>query len=145
FLKKYSTYNAKSETAGTSSTFKSAVKEGRRCLIPITAFREFQHRNNGKLKVPFDIKHAGEDVMCLLGLYNDASYTILTTEAPAGSLMAEIHNSKLRQPCIVDRAFERDWLSPNLSEEDVKRFCEASHEVELVATTDYVEHQPTLF
>lgn len=38
--------------------------------------------------------------------------------------MSDIHNSKMRMPVILPREYEKDWLNPNLSENDVKALCE---------------------
>ena len=37
--------------------------------------------------------------------------------------MEKIHNSKKRMPVIIPREFERDWLNPDLSKDDVLALC----------------------
>ncbi len=119
FLKQYSTYNAKSETMYDLRTFSKAAKEGRRCLIPVTGFFEWMHV--GKEKVPHFIHHAQDRIFHIGGLYENGTYTILTTEA--NTRMAEIHNSKRRMPVIIPEGHERDWLNPHLTQEEVLALC----------------------
>lgn len=136
FLAKTPTFNSVSEEAHNRASFRDAWTKGRRCLIPVTSFREWQHRDvpgrKTPKKVPYDIAVPSETIFCLGGLYTDDTYTILTR--PANTLMAEIHNKKQRMPVIIALALEGDWLSPHLNEEDIKRFLGAAADVPLAAT-----------
>ena len=38
--------------------------------------------------------------------------------------MEKIHNSKKRIPVILPRAYEKDWLNPNLTKDDVFTLCQ---------------------
>jgi len=56
--------------------------------------------------------------------------------------MSQIHNSKKRMPVIVPKHYEKDWLNPNLTEDDIKAFCEpvedniiAAHPISRLITT----------
>lgn len=135
FLRKSPTFNAISEEAYEKRSFRTAMEAGRRCLIPVTSFFEWQHREKPGRKTPDKIPHRiwlkGEDIFCLGGIYEQGTYSILTR--PAQTLMAEIHNSKKRQPVIISKAFENDWLNPHLGKEDVLRFCDSIEEADLVA------------
>lgn len=135
FLAKTPTFNSVSEEAHNRRSFSDAWNKGRRCLIPATGFREWQHRaipgRKSVNKVPYDIGVVDQPIFCLGGLYTDDTYTILTR--PANTLMAEIHNSKQRMPVIIPLAYEGDWLSPHLQEADVRRFIDAAAEVPLEA------------
>ena len=135
FLKRSPTYNAISEEAYEKRSFKNAMAAGHRCLIPVTAFYEWQHRSvEGRKtpdKVPYRLTLKGEDIFCLAGIYEGDTYSILTR--PAQTLMAQIHNSKKRQPVIIPRAFEGDWLNAALEKEDVLRFCDSIEEADLEA------------
>lgn len=135
FLAKTPTYNSVGEEAHNRASFRDAWSKGRRCLIPVTGFREWQHRpvpgRKTPHKVAYDIAVADEEVFCLGGLYTDDTYTILTR--PANPVMAAIHNSKLRMPVIIARAYENDWLQPYLEGADVRRFMDAGEDVPLVA------------
>ncbi len=135
FLKRTPTFNAVSETIYAKRAFKSAAAAGRRCLIPVTSFFEWQHRTvEGRKtpdKVPYEIRQRDEPIFCLGGIHEGDTFSILTR--PAQSLMATIHNSRKRQPVIIPRAYKGDWLNPLLEEGDVHRFCEAREEADLVA------------
>ena len=85
----------------------------------------------GKKKIPYFIQLKEHPVFSIAGLYSrwvdrstDAryySYTVLTTEANA--MMSTIHNSKKRMPVILPREYEKDWLNPNLTKDDVLALC----------------------
>lgn len=124
FLKKYSTFNAKSEEIYEKRTFAKAAQEGRRCLIPVTGFFEWMHL--GKEKIPHYIRKRGGGIFHLGGIYEGDSYTILTTTA--NKRMAVIHNSKLRMPGIVPEGNERDWLNPLLTKDEVLDLCRPAPE-----------------
>lgn len=136
------TLNCISEEMFSKASFKDAAKEGKRCLIPATAF--FEHRWN-KLekpthKTPYLVKAKDQEIFSIAGLYSTwkdkksgteiASYTVLTTAA--NPQMAWLHNSKKRQPVIIKKEFERDWLNPNLTEDDVLELCKSMPEDFLV-------------
>lgn len=135
FLKRTPTFNAMSETIYEKRAFKAAATAGRRCLIPVTSFFEWQHRpvegRKTPAKVPFQITLNDHEIFCLGGIYDGDTYSILTR--PAQTLMASIHNSRKRQPVIIPKAYKGDWLNPALGEADVHRFCEMEEEADLVA------------
>jgi putative SOS response-associated peptidase YedK len=134
FLRKTPTFNAFSEYAYDKRSFKNTMESGRRCLIPVTAFFEWQQRNvpNRKTlkKVPYRIHLKDERIFCLGGIYENGTYSVLTRSAQ--TLMAEIHNSKKHQPVIIPRVFESDWLSASLNKQDVLHFCDSIEEHDLV-------------
>jgi putative SOS response-associated peptidase YedK len=123
FLGRFHTYNCVSEDAAAKNTWRKAVAEGRRCLVPITGF--YEHHWTGTkpkdLKIPYLIQMKNEPIFCLGGLWERDTYTIYTSAA--GPLMARIHNSKKRQVVIILREREADWLNPNLSTTDALAFC----------------------
>lgn len=135
FLAKTPTFNAISEEASSKPSFSEPWKNGQRCLIPVTHFREWQHipipGKKAVNKIPYDIASSTEPIFSLAGLFDGDTFTILTR--PANELMARIHNNRRRMPVIVPRAFEGDWLSPHLEHEDVMRFCRSLEGVELEA------------
>tara|TARA_R110001583_G_scaffold187206_1_gene348299 strand:+ start:3235 stop:3966 length:732 start_codon:yes stop_codon:yes gene_type:complete len=92
----------------------------KRCIIPVTGFFE-PHEYNNK-KYPIHIKHKDDAIIGLAGIYtvveNIVTYTILTKSA--SPLFAKIHNKKLRQPIILSKDVETDWLNTSLSENEVK-------------------------
>jgi putative SOS response-associated peptidase YedK len=127
-----STLNCISEEMYEKPSFRDAAKEGKRCLIPCTGFYEWKWMDEkGKIKIPHYIQLKNQPLFSIAGLYarwkdkdtqqNLYTYTVLTTEA--NEVMREIHNSKKRMPVIIPREYERDWLNPNLTKEDVLAFC----------------------
>ena len=61
------------------------------------------------------------------------SYTVLTTKA--NGMMSTIHNSKQRMPVILPREYEKDWLNPNLTKEDVLALCQPIDDSVMAAHT----------
>jgi putative SOS response-associated peptidase YedK len=127
-----STLNCISEEMFDKPAFRDAAKEGKRCLIPCTGFYEWKWMDEkGKEKRPHYVGLKDQEIFSLAGLYSRwkdrqketyyYSYTVLTTAA--NTLMSQIHNSKKRMPVIIRREYEKDWLNPNLTNEDVLAFC----------------------
>jgi putative SOS response-associated peptidase YedK len=125
------TLNCISEEMFEKASFKDVVKNNQRCLIPATSFFEWRWMDEkGKLKIPYNIG-LKENLFSIAGLYSRwkdpatgeyvYTYTVLTTEA--NGLMATIHNSKKRMPVIIPREYEKDWLNPNLTKDDVLALC----------------------
>jgi len=124
------TLNAISEEAFEKPSFRDSIRK-RRCLIPCTGFFEWRWGDSaGKVKYPYFI-HADEFLFSLAGIWSEwkdpesgeilGTYSVLTTTA--NPLMARIHNSKKRMPVILPKAYERDWLNPALTKDDVLAFC----------------------
>jgi putative SOS response-associated peptidase YedK len=113
------TYNAKSETVAEKPSFRGAMKNGHRCLIPVSGFFEWQHV--GKVKYPYFIHLKSDHFFRLAGIYENGTYSILTTGA--NPLMARIHNRKQRMPVILTEVDGEAWLDPTLSAADVKQLC----------------------
>jgi putative SOS response-associated peptidase YedK len=139
-----STLNCISEEMFEKPAFRDSAKEGKRCLIPCTGFYEWRWVDEkGKTKIPYYIYIKDQPLFSIGGLYskwkdrerdtNYYSYTVLTTKA--NKLMSEIHNSKLRMPVLIPREYEKDWLNPNLTDEDVLAFCQPLDDSKLAAYT----------
>src|SRR5690606_13773094 len=105
----------------------------KRCLIPCTGFFEWRWMDEkGKVKIPYFVHLKDQPLFSIEGLYSrwidrttegrSYSYTVLTSRA--NEMMSTIHNSKQRMPVILPREYEKDWLNPNLTEEDVLALCE---------------------
>jgi putative SOS response-associated peptidase YedK len=45
------------------------------------------------------------------------TFALVTTKS--NELMRKVHNSKLRQPCILTKELAEEWISPRLSEERI--------------------------
>ncbi len=117
---RYKTFNARSESVDSKPSFSKAFKS-KRCIIPVAGFFEWQHA--GGKKIPWYIYLADNQIMSLAGIYDNwvetdtgeefSTFSIITTDA--NDLMAEIHNSKLRMPVILDRKDEGRWISLSTS------------------------------
>lgn len=114
FVRKYATLNAKIETVKTKPAFRNSINN--RCLVPSSAFFEFQWTNPEKKnckKIEHRIRTVDGQPFAFAGLYNTwngmMTFTILTTQA--NGLMAEIHNSKERMPVILKKEDEQRYLA----------------------------------
>jgi putative SOS response-associated peptidase YedK len=113
----YSTINARVETIETSACFRGPWKRGQHCLVLASGFYEWHLLADGKSKQPYFIKPADQESFAFAGLWDSSkaadgtvtySFTIITL--PASPLMAEIHNTKLRQPALLSADACRTWL-----------------------------------
>jgi putative SOS response-associated peptidase YedK len=111
----YSTINARAESMTTSPAYRSAWRKGQRCLILASAFYEWQEVPGGRQ--PHYIGCADQEVFAFAGLWDSStppggapvlSCTIITL--PASPLMAQIHNSRQREPAILRGADHQAWL-----------------------------------
>lgn len=129
------TLNCISEEMFDKPSFRDAAREGKRSLIPATAFFEWHWDNptKAKNKTPYIVKAKDQFIFSIAGLYSTwkdkatgnemFTYTVLTTAS--NPMMSWLHNSKKRQPVIIPHAYERDWLNPNLTEQDVLALCKS--------------------
>tara|TARA_R110002033_G_scaffold152401_1_gene189056 strand:+ start:1112 stop:1843 length:732 start_codon:yes stop_codon:yes gene_type:complete len=127
--------NAQSEKLFNHFIYKHSALT-RRCIVPVTGFFE-PHEYKSK-KYPFHIKQKDNDVLSLAGLYtlvgSVVTFTILTKKA--SPLFAKIHNKKNRQPIILQKDFEQDWLKDDLNEKGIKELMNLNYnEDELSAYT----------
>lgn len=130
------TINARSETIYEKPSYRQAAGRGQRCLIPVTGFFEWHTdgRNAGKQKYPFYINTTDQPIASIAGLWDDwadpetgevlTTFSLLTTDA--NPLLAAIHNTKKRQPCLLTRDQEQAWLHEDLTE---KEAIQLLHEV----------------
>ncbi|RXP52470.1 SOS response-associated peptidase [Lutibacter sp. HS1-25] len=92
----------------------------KRCIIPVSGF--FEPHEYEQKKYPIHIKRKDDDLIGLAGIYtvveNIVTYTILTQTA--SPLFAKIHNKKLRQPVLLRKDLETDWLSNDLKQKDLE-------------------------
>ena len=118
--------NARRENLMTSKFWKPSI-ETRRCLVPASAFFEWQTIDGKKVKWKIGLK--GSDLFCFAGIYDTVrdknnneivSFAILTE--PANPLMKHIHNfgdNKHRQPVIVMDEQYNEWLDTKRPAEKV--------------------------
>lgn len=105
------TYNAVGENIFTTPSYKGYIRTNR-ALLWVNGFYEFQHRDNGKLKVPHFIYMPDKrpfTMGCVYSQWEDMiTFSIITT--PANDLLSEIHNTKQRMPFIVPPSLRGTWL-----------------------------------
>ncbi|AQG79504.1 SOS response-associated peptidase [Spirosoma montaniterrae] len=135
------TINARSETIYEKPSYRTAAQKGQRCLIPVTGF--FEWYTTGKKKYPFYINAIDQNITSIAGLWDEwpesgatptktgeliPTYTLLTTDA--NPLLAAIHNTKKRMPCLLTPEQEYAWLHENLSEKEVVELLSAPYPAE---------------
>ena len=105
--------NARAETCTSSSLFRSAYREKRRCLVPASGFYEWKKHPSGKQ--PYYITSADGSLMAFAGLWEQwrmpngeklLSYTIITGEP--NEVVKPLHD---RMPVVIDAANYEKWLS----------------------------------
>ena len=114
FMKK-SIINSRIEKIYTSKFFKEDF-ECRRCLIPATAFFEWNQKNKDKYRLTV----ANQQIFSIAGIFSEYKsqetsirhVSMLTTEAKG--LIAEIHT---RMPIILPQSFEQTYLHGENSKE----------------------------
>jgi putative SOS response-associated peptidase YedK len=129
------TLNARAETIFDKPSFRASAQSGKRCLIPVTGFYEWY--TQGSKKFPFYISTSDQKIASIAGLWDEwadpetgevvPTYTLLTTEA--NSLLAAIHNSKKRMPCVLTPDAEEAWLREDLSKEDALKLLSETYPV----------------
>ncbi len=119
------TINARSETIFEKPSFKNSIIN-KKCLILVDGFIEYQHI--GKEKQAYYISLKNEPLFAMAGIYNvwqqdgvtHKTFSIVTV--PANELMAQIHNSKLRMPLILQKEDYNNWLQTNNMEQTKTMF-----------------------
>ena len=110
--KKFSTFNARCETAHEAATFRGAFRH-KRCLIPASGWYEWSGTKGNK--IPFAVSLRNRRWFCFAGLWDCAlidgselhTFTILTTQP--NDVMAGIHT---RMPVILHPDQYERWLDP---------------------------------
>jgi putative SOS response-associated peptidase YedK len=126
------TLNCISEEMWEKPSFRDAIKNGQRCLIPVTGFYEWRWLDEaGTVKIPYYVTFRDGKPRSIGGLYsrwkNPATgeylytYTVLT--CPANTIMEYVHNAKKRMPVFIDPRDEKAWLNKDLSKDDVNDLC----------------------
>ncbi|NBV14722.1 MAG: SOS response-associated peptidase, partial [Sphingobacteriia bacterium] len=118
------TLNAKSETIFEKPSFAESIIQ-KRCLIYVNGFYEWRNYNNKKY--PYFIFMKDYPVFTFGGIYatwiNKStgeifnSVSIITT--PANSLLAQIHNTKLRMPLILLPEMGVKWINPKIHRSEI--------------------------
>ncbi len=121
---RYSTANARAETAWDKPTFRKAMQSGR-CLVSAHGF--FEYHTTPELKIPYYIRLKDNDIFAFAGIYDTwnnpetgeivRTFSILTTTA--NPLMEKIHNLKKRMPVILPKEKEEDYINPYSSKDAI--------------------------
>ena len=138
------TVNCISEEMWEKPSFRDAVKNGQRCLIPVKGFYEWRWLDDeGTVKVPYYITFRDQKIRSMAGLYSRwknpdngeyyYSYTILT--CPANTILEYVHNSKKRMPVFIDKENEKEWLNRDLKKEDIMELCRPYNDSNMRAYT----------
>jgi putative SOS response-associated peptidase YedK len=138
------TMNCISEEMYDKPSFKDAIKNGQRCLIPVTGFFEWHWLDEkGTVKIPYYVTFRDQRVRSMAGLYSRwkdketneyyYSYTVLTTRANA--ILEYVHNNKKRMPVFIPKEDEKAWLNKDLSQKDVLELCQPSQDTSMRAYT----------
>ncbi len=117
---KLSTFNARSETAANSFTYRGAWARGQRCIIPAEAFFEPDWRSGRA--VPTRFERADGAPLGIAGLwdrYRNAagelvdSYTMLTINADSHALLRHFHRpgDEKRMVVVLGEGAYDDWLT----------------------------------
>ena len=118
--------NARSETAAEKQLFRESAQL-RRCLIPASCYFEWERRTDGKVK--YAIRPRGKELLYLGGLYTKPEpgalprFTILTRKAADD--ISFIHD---RMPVIVPKEKEPDWLSQQMTLDELLEDAETDME-----------------
>ena len=116
--------NARAEGLADKGAFKRAF-QGRRCILPIDGFYEWQAIPGQKAKQPYFIHGIDDEPLALAGLWEEwrgpdrsrddrlRSTTIITTAA--NETMAPVHD---RMPVILPASAWDEWLDPDNADVD---------------------------
>jgi putative SOS response-associated peptidase YedK len=122
--RKYSTINAKAETAAELATYRESFRH-QRCIVPATGFYEPDKIHYKKQPFPWHyFRLTDQPLFGFAGLYDICtdkqtgkdiwSYTIITTVP--NEIVGQYHD---RMPVILEKELEEEWLNADLV--DVKR------------------------
>ncbi len=109
--------NARAETVATSPAFRAAFK-CRRCVIPASAFYEWQKFEGEKRKQPFAIVPTDAEVFSMAGVWEswgDCLETCAIITTSPNAVMKPIHN---RMPVILAPDEVDRWLDDRTAPQD---------------------------
>jgi putative SOS response-associated peptidase YedK len=134
------TMNARAETLFEKPSFRNSIKV-KRCLIPSDGFFEWRYFL-GK-NYPYFIRLKNKEIFSFAGIWDNwknpetsqiiNTFSIITCEP--NDLLRKIHNKKQRMPVILFKDKESDWLSNDLTKEEINSYLSPYPEEELEAYT----------
>jgi len=95
-------HNARAETLGVKLSFRHSYHR-RRCLVPASGFYEW--KRTGALRQPYYIYPAAAELFAFAGLWEDETFTVITTQA--NITIGAIHD---RMPVIIAPEQYAGWL-----------------------------------
>lgn len=147
FVRRYHTYNARSEDMAQRASYRASFEGGKRCVLPVLGFYEWQHLDAqgtpdpaGRKTLRHHIFRPDSQILYLGGLFSEwqgrRTFSVITT--PSNHLMSRIHNAKQRQPLFVDH----NELEEFLEADSIDRFCVPREDIELEALPDEPNKTP---
>ena len=139
-IRQNQTLNAKAETMHELPSFRASAA-GKRCLVVVNGFFEYQHLNHtgepdplGKASRPYLLFLQDRPAFFLGGLWSPwgggNTFTIVTM--PSNQLMSRIHNTKMRMPVIILEEAAESWLAGG-SAADLQPFLRPRDDIGLSA------------
>ncbi len=125
--------NAKSEKLFDHFIYKYSSLT-RRCIVPVTGFYEPHHFNNKKY--PYYIHNSNTEALALAGIYTvlDEAVTFSILTKPASPLFESIHNVKKRQPILLSKEVENNWLMDELNESQIREIINLPYDDDSLET-----------
>ncbi|PKA23712.1 DUF159 family protein [Leptospira sp. mixed culture ATI2-C-A1] len=119
-----------------------------RCLIPVTAYFEWQMQMNGKKhKFKIEFKDKKSYFGGIWGPLPESMTWVTILTQTANAKTAEIHNygdNKHRQPIVIRKENQKLWLNSNVNSElEVKKLITQFKEDDI--TTEDFDYEQTLF
>ena len=116
------------------ATWKKSLQE-RRCLIIADGFYEWKKTEGNKIPYRFELKN--KQPFAFAGLWQEekdskgkeSPHCVIITTEP-NKLVSEVHN---RMPAILTQETEKEWLNPDVSDEDALKLLKPYPEKEMVA------------
>lgn len=134
------TLNAKAETIFNLPSFRDSIVK-RRCVIPVNGFFEWKHV--GKEKIPYFVHPKEHPFFLLAGIYshwknplsNELTSTFSIITAEANPMMAEIHNTKLRMPLMIELRNLDAWIDNSLPKQGIIELLQPQGDEDMLAYT----------
>ncbi len=124
---RYNTLNARDDKVFTSASYRKPILEGR-CLVFADGF--YEPHEYLKKKQPYFCHIPGgtsiedRELLTFAGIYtanHERDFFVSLITVAANPFFAEVHNTKLRMPLVLDQSVEDTWIeegqSPNIIKE----------------------------
>lgn len=128
------TLNAVGEEMLNKPTYRNAALK-RRCLVLSSGFYEWRHFTPPGTKkdvaYPYMVSVKDREYFFMAGIWQPWTdqetgetidgFSLITTKANA--LMEQVHNKKMRMPCILTEELAREWIRDGLSEQRIREIA----------------------